>query len=95
MSVSTQKQGTPSHPPHIVPLDLEKLDELPAKAREALAIHGHVDVLVNNGGISVRGGAVETTLAVHRKLMDVNYFGSLVLTNGEFTELWHCTDVVP
>ena len=30
---------------------------------------------MNNGGVSVRGGALETTLEVHKRLMDINYFG--------------------
>ena len=32
---------------------------------------------MNNGGVSVRGGALETTLEVHKRLMDINYFGTV------------------
>ena len=38
-------------------------------------VFGELDVLVNCGGVSVRGGAVETVLEVHKKVMDTNYFG--------------------
>ncbi|XP_072167849.1 dehydrogenase/reductase SDR family protein 7-like [Diadema setosum] len=76
------KQGVEAHIPHIVPLDLEKLDELPAKAKQALDVHGHVDILINNGGLGMRGGVSDTLLPVHQKVMNVNYFGSLVLTTA-------------
>ncbi|XP_063961669.1 dehydrogenase/reductase SDR family protein 7-like [Lytechinus pictus] len=75
-------QGIPAHTPHVIPLDLEKLDELPDRAKEALALHGHVDILINNGGMSVRGSVVDTVLSVHQKIMNVNHFGSLVLTSA-------------
>lgn len=74
--------GIPAHTPHVVPLDLERLDELPDKAKEALALHGHVDILINNGGMSGRGSVVDTVLSVHQKIMNVNHFGSLVLTSA-------------
>ena len=41
---------------------------------------GRIDILVNCGGMSVRGGALETKLEVHRRIMDINYFGALELT---------------
>ena len=31
---------------------------------------------MNCGGVSVRGGAVETLLEVHKRVMDTNYFGT-------------------
>eukprot|EP00057_Strongylocentrotus_purpuratus_P028160 XP_011682634.1 PREDICTED: LOW QUALITY PROTEIN: dehydrogenase/reductase SDR family member 7B [Strongylocentrotus purpuratus] len=52
------------------------------KAKEALALHGHVDILINNGGMSGRGSVAETVLSVHQKIMNVNHFGSLVLTSA-------------
>jgi short-subunit dehydrogenase len=38
--------------------------------------------LVNNGGISQRALAKETTLEVDKKLMAVNYFGTVALTKA-------------
>ena len=37
---------------------------------------GQLDILINCGGVSVRGGAVETLLEVHKRVMDTNYFGT-------------------
>jgi short-subunit dehydrogenase len=43
---------------------------------------GHVDVLLNNGGISQRGIAKETGIEVDRRLMEVDYFGPMALTKA-------------
>jgi short-subunit dehydrogenase len=47
----------------------------------ATKIFGSIEILVNNGGMSVRRGTIETQLSVHQRLMNVNYFGSLELTH--------------
>ncbi|KAK8763618.1 hypothetical protein V5799_033778 [Amblyomma americanum] len=52
------------------------------KAQEALRIHGHIDILVNSGGISYRGEAADTSVEVDVKLMMVNYFGHVALTKA-------------
>ena len=51
--------------------------------KQAIEIHGHVDVLINNGGISYRGTVQDTAIDVHQKLMTVNYFGALTLSKGK------------
>ena len=67
---------------YILPLDLSEADTLPDKANEAIAAFGHIDGLINNGGISQRSLARETTLAVDRQLMEVNFFGTIALTKA-------------
>ena len=70
------------HSPHVLALDLEDLGAIPTKARTALSIFGHVDILINNGGISYRGEALQTELSVDVQVMTVNYFGQVALTKG-------------
>lgn len=41
-----------------------------------------VDVIVHCGGISQRAPAVETSAEVDRRLMDVNYFGTVAITRS-------------
>ncbi|MDZ4669100.1 MAG: SDR family oxidoreductase [bacterium] len=41
-----------------------------------------IDVLVNNAGISQRSQAEETSLAVDRRIMEVNFFGQVGLTKS-------------
>ena len=64
----------------IVTLDLEKLDTLEAKMNEAIQAFGTVDILVNNGGISQRSLAAETSLDVDKRIMNINYLGTVALT---------------
>ena len=41
-----------SPPPHVFQADLESLEEIQVLCEKAMAIHGSVDVLINNAGIS-------------------------------------------
>lgn len=66
----------------ILPLDLSDSSTLPLMAQAATQFFGHVDVLINNGGISQRGMAKETILEVDRRLMEVDYFGQIAITKG-------------
>ena len=43
---------------------------------------GHVDILVNNAGVSSRSSVMETDTAVDRRVMEVNFFGTVALTKG-------------
>lgn len=66
----------------IVPLDLTRPETFAAAVAEVEAACGGVDVLVNNGGVSQRALALDTTPAVERALMEVNYFGQVALTKA-------------
>ncbi|MDT8417009.1 MAG: SDR family oxidoreductase [Lutibacter sp.] len=66
----------------ILPLDLENYLSLSAKVDEALALFGSIDMLFNNGGISQRSLAKDTTLEVDKRLMEVNYLGTVALTKA-------------
>src|SRR5262245_19858172 len=47
-----------AHGVDVLPLDLGDVASLPARARDALALAGHVDVMVHNAGISQRARAI-------------------------------------
>lgn len=64
----------------VLPLDLNELDTLGDKSKQALSAFGQVDILINNGGIGQRGRAVETILKVDRLMMNVNYLSHVALT---------------
>lgn len=66
----------------IIPLDLADTDSLGEKAERALSLYGPIDYLFNNGGISQRSLAVETDMAVIRRVMEINFFGTLALTKA-------------
>lgn len=66
----------------VVPLDLARSETFPALAAGVLERFGRVDVLINNGGVSQRALALETTAEVERALMEVDYFGPVALTRA-------------
>ena len=49
---------------------------------EVLAKAGRIDLLVNNAGIGLLGGAEEASIAAAQALFDVNVFGVLRMTNS-------------
>lgn len=55
---------------------------MPDKVKQVHEIYGHIDILVNNGGISVRSDAINTKIDVDIKIMLVNYFGTVALTKA-------------
>jgi dehydrogenase/reductase SDR family protein 7B len=66
----------------VIPLDLVDHALFGAKTAEAIAAFGQIDVLVHNGGISQRGLAMETSMEVQRKVMEVDYFSYVALTQA-------------
>lgn len=66
----------------ILPLDLENYMSLSDKVDNALSLFGDIDVLFNNGGVSQRSFAKETSIEVDKRIMDVNYLGTVALTKA-------------
>lgn len=66
----------------ILPLDLEDYNSLINKTKEAIELFGKIDILFNNGGISQRSLAKDTTIAVDKTIMDINYLGTVALTKA-------------
>lgn len=66
----------------VVPMDLEKPDEFEKLTKEVVDSCKRIDILINNGGLSQRGEAGETSLEIDRKIMEINFFGSIALTKA-------------
>lgn len=64
----------------ILPFDVTNFNELPSETEKAIQLFGHVDVIINNSGISQRSFAKDTLFKVDKQIMDVNYFGAVALT---------------
>ncbi|KAF6734518.1 Dehydrogenase/reductase SDR family member 7B [Oryzias melastigma] len=76
-------------PPSTVVFDLAKTDTLGKAAEEILKCYGHVDVLINNAGISYRGNILDTHISVQREVMETNYFGPISLTQALLPSMVH------
>jgi short-subunit dehydrogenase len=68
------------HNIRILPIDLAQANTLQLSTEAAIQLFGHIDILINNGGISQRSLAKETLLAVDREVMEIDYFGTIALT---------------
>jgi len=66
----------------VLPLDLENFEIMSRKAKEAISFFGHVDILINNAGISQRSLIMDTDFEVYKKLMDVDYLGTVAVTKA-------------
>lgn len=66
----------------VLPIDLENLSELPGKAKEAMSFFGRIDILINNAGMAVRDFAINTSIEIDQRLMNINYFGAVTLTKS-------------
>jgi len=66
----------------VLPLDLSRPELMTEAVRRALAVAGHVDVMVHNGGVSQRAYASDTEYAVDDLLMRTNYLGPVALTKA-------------
>ncbi len=64
----------------LLPFDTTDLDILPDVVAEAQAKTGGIDILVNNAGISQRSLALDTEFEVYRRVMEVDFFAPLRLT---------------
>ena len=64
----------------ILPLDLSQSSTLALTTEAAVQLFGHIDILINNGGISQRSLAKDTKLDVDRRIMEVDYFGTIAIT---------------
>lgn len=65
----------------ILLLDLLDTASLAKKTEEAIAMYGHIDIMVHNGGISQRSLVADTSMQVQRKVMEIDYFSYVELTN--------------
>ena len=64
----------------VLPLDLAQPESLQLSTDAAVQIFGHIDILVNNAGLRQRSRVDETPLDSYRRIMEVNYFGTIALT---------------
>lgn len=67
---------------HVHPLDLEQTDNLSQKASEAERIYGRIDLIIHSAGISQRSLAVDTKLEVAQRIMNINFWGTVVVTQA-------------
>lgn len=66
----------------ILPFDLSDFDNAKNHVETAIAAFGKIDILVNNGGVSQRSLIADTDFEVDKKLIEVDYLGTVALTKA-------------
>ena len=66
----------------ILPFDLAYYNEMEEVVEKALSFFGTVDILINNGGISQRSLIADTKISVDKKLMEIDYLGTVALSKA-------------
>jgi len=66
----------------LLPFDLGDTSGVDSYTEQIITKFKRVDVLVNNGGISQRSFAKDTPVAIDRKIMEINFFGTIAVTKS-------------
>lgn len=70
----------PSSPLHVLVADVSVEQECKRFIESTVAVFGKIDLLINNAGISMRGLFKDVELSVIKKLMDINFYGTVYCT---------------
>jgi short-subunit dehydrogenase len=70
----------PSYPLHTVLADVSIENDCRNLIESTIKTFGGIDVLVNNAGVSMRALLKDTTADVIKKVMEINFFGSVYCT---------------
>jgi short-subunit dehydrogenase len=67
---------------YVLPCDLLDLDNIPDLVDKAISLEGRIDYVIQSAGISQRAIASETSMDVYKKLMAINYFAPVAITQA-------------
>ncbi len=62
--------------------DVSKESECRSFIEETIQIYGHIDILINNAGISMRAMFADADMETLHRLMDVNFWGAVYCTKA-------------
>lgn len=66
----------------ILPFDLANYQSMQPIADKAISFFDKIDILINNGGISQRSLIIDTDITVDKKLMEIDYLGTVGLSKA-------------
>ena len=82
--IGTSRRKDAPGPDGVTMLACDVTDDVSVKQLigDVLAMTGRIDVLVNNAGMGLFGGAEESSVDQAKSLFDVNFFGMVRMTNA-------------
>jgi len=67
--------------------DVSKIEDCQRLTEKTITAFGQIDILINNAGISMEGEVNDVAPEVFRKVMEVNYLGSVFTTKAALPHL--------
>jgi len=67
---------------YVLPLDVTDFDHVDDAKNKAISLTGKIDILINNAGVSQRSLVRETLFSVDKRMMEINYFGTVAITKA-------------
>lgn len=72
----------PSAQVTLLPVDLTDPSTIGSLVQRAIQIFGHIDAVVHCAGVSQRSSAEKTGMEIYRRLMEINYFAPVAITQA-------------
>jgi short-subunit dehydrogenase len=66
----------------LLPFDLSDFSGAKNTVEKAISLFGKIDILINNGGVSQRSLIVDTDFEVDKKLIEVDYLGTVAISKS-------------
>ncbi|MFC0184737.1 Short-chain dehydrogenase [Pseudarcicella hirudinis] len=66
----------------VLPMDMLEISHFPSKIQQVLDTFGHIDILIQNAGVSQRSLIKATNFQVYRDIMEIDYFSIVALTKA-------------
>jgi dehydrogenase/reductase SDR family protein 7B len=76
--------GTASENILVLPLDITDREAIRKAVDQVIHYFGRIDYMVHNAGIAARDRVEKTDMAVFRRVMETNFFGTVELTKALF-----------
>ncbi len=71
----------------VLPFNLTEHDKIPDLVETVIEKFKKIDILFNVGGVSQRALVKDTLIEVDKRIMDINYFGTVILTKAVLPEM--------
>lgn len=81
------KTSHPNNDLFIHTADVSREEDCSKFIAEVIKAYGRIDLLINNAGISMRAEVAETDLATIRRVMDINFWGTVYCTKFALPEI--------